>query len=437
MTLSLELLALAGLLAVNAFFVAAEYGLVTSRRTRIMELEHQGNRRARRVLGITSDPPRFIAAMQLGVTISSLAIGALGEQVLARRFDAVMASFLAVILALLIVTYLHVVIGELVPKGIALGHPERTALWVSGPVRVFFVVFRPLIWLLDRSTELILRLLKLEPPGAEGEAHSEAELRMLLSSSAEQGEIEHGEQEMLYKVFDFADKEVADVMVPRPEVAAVSVSLPPEEALQAVLDSPYTRYPVYRESLDDIVGVLHIRDLVEAIYDRGLAAVDLAQIVRPAYMVPETKDLAALLTEFRRTNQHLAIVIDEYGSTEGIVTLEDLLEEIVGEIEDEFDLPDETVERIDDDTVRIDGTFTIDDFNERFHVDLPEEDYHTVAGFVFGRLGRAGVPGDEVAHDGLTFRVESVEGQRIERLRVTFQPWHRREPEADAAGQDG
>jgi putative hemolysin len=436
-TIALELLALFGLIAVNAFFVAAEYGLVTSRRTRIMELEHQGNRRARRVLTITSDPPRFIAAMQLGVTIASLAIGALGEQVLARRFDAVMASFLAVLLALLIVTYLHVVIGELVPKGIALGHPERTALWVSGPVSVFFVALRPLIWLLERSSELILRLLSLEPPGAEHEAHSEAELRMLLSSSAAQGEIEQGEREMLYKVFDFADKEVADVMVPRPEVAAIAVSLPPEEALQAVLDSPYTRYPVYRESLDDIVGVLHIRDLVEAIYDRGLAAVDLAQIVRPAYMVPETKDLVALLTEFRRTNQHLAIVIDEYGSTDGIVTLEDLLEEIVGEIEDEFDLPDETVERVDADTVRIDGTFTIDDFNERFNVELPEEDYHTVAGFVFGRLGRAAVPGDEVAHDGVRFRVESVEGQRIDRLLVTFQPSQRQEPEPDAAGRDG
>jgi len=423
-TLTLELLALAGLLLVNAFFVAAEYGLVTSRRTRIMELEHQGNRRARRVLAITADPPRFIAAMQLGVTISSLAIGALGEQVLARRFDAVMASALAVLLALLIVTYLHVVIGELVPKGIALGHAERTALWVSGPVSVFFVVFKPLIWLLERSTEVILRLLKLEPPGAEGEAHSEAELRMLLSSSAEQGEIEHEEQEMLYKVFDFADKEVADVMVPRPEVAAISVSLPPEEALQAVLDSPYTRYPVYRESLDDIVGVLHVRDLVEAIYDRGLKAVDLEQIVRPAYMVPETKDLAALLTEFRRTNQHLAIVIDEYGSTEGIVTLEDLLEEIVGEIEDEFDLPDETIERVDESTVRIDGTFPIDDFNERFDVALPEDGYHTVAGFVFGRLGRAALPGDEVSYDGLDFRVESVDGQRIDRLLVTFKPWH-------------
>jgi len=433
-TFPLELLALFGLIAVNAFFVAAEYGLVTSRRTRIMELEHQGNRRARRVLAITSDPPHFIAAMQLGVTISSLAIGALGEQVFARRFDTVMASFLAVLLALLVVTYLHVVIGELVPKGIALGHPERTALWVSGPVRVFFFVFRPLIWLLERSSEVILRLLRLEPPGAEGEAHSEAELRMLLSTSAEQGEIEQGEQEMLYKVFDFADKEVADVMVPRPDVAAISVSLAPEEALQAVLDSPYTRYPVYRESLDDIVGVLHVRDLVAAIYDRGLAAVDLVEIVRPAYMVPETKDLAALLTEFRRTNQHLAIVIDEYGSTEGIVTLEDLLEEIVGEIEDEFDLPDETVERVDDNTVRIDGTFTIDDFNETFDVEIPEEDYHTVAGFVFGQLGRAAVPGDEVAHDGVRFHVESVEGQRINRLLVTFQPWHRRDQKPESGG---
>jgi putative hemolysin len=433
-SLLFELLALLGLLALNAFFVGAEYGLVTSRRTRIMELEHEGNRRARAVLRITSDPPRFIAAMQLGVTISSLGIGALGEQVLAHRFDTVMASFLAVILALLIVTYLHVVIGELVPKGIALGHPERTALAVSTPVRWFFALFRPLIWLLQRSTNVILRGLKLEPPGAEHEAHSEAELRMLLSSSAEQGEIEHEEQEMLYKVFDFADKEVSDVMVPRPEVVAISIALPAEEALKAVLESPYTRYPVYRESLDDIVGVLHIRDLIAAMHDRGIVAVDLESLIRAPYMVPETKDLAALLTEFRRTNQHMAIVIDEYGSMEGIATLEDLLEEIVGEIEDEFDLPDETVERIDDDTVRIDGTFTIDDFNERFKCDLPDEDYHTVGGFVFGLLGRGAEPGDEVSHDGLKFHVDEVEGQRIHRLTVQFKPWDRRaEPAPDEA----
>jgi putative hemolysin len=431
MNFAFEMLALAGLILLNAFFVAAEYGLVTSRRTRIMELEHEGNKRARSVLRITSDPPRFIAAMQLGVTMTSLGIGALGEQVLAHRFSAVMASFLAVVLALLIVTYLHVVIGELVPKGIALGHPERTALAVSTPVRWFFTLLKPLIWLLQRSTEVILRVLGLDPPGAEHDAHSEAELRMLLSSSAEQGEIEHEEQEMLYKVFDFADKEVSDVMVPRPEVVAISIELPPEEALKAVLESPYTRYPVYRETLDDIVGVLHVRDLISAMHDDGISAVALESLIRPAYMVPETKDLGALLAEFRRTNQHLAVVIDEYGSMEGIVTLEDLLEEIVGEIEDEFDLPDDTVERVDDHTVRIDGTFTVDDFNERFKVDLPVDDYHTIGGFVFGQLGRGAEPGDEVSYDGVDFYVDSLEGQRIHRLTVKFKPWHPPQPEPE------
>jgi len=431
MTFAIEMLGLVGLIVANAFFVAAEYGLVTSRRTRILELQHEGNRRARQVLKITGDPPRFIAAMQLGVTMTSLGIGALGEQVLAHKFDAVMASVLAVIVALLIVTYLHVVIGELVPKGIALGHPERTALALSAPVRAFFTIFGPLVWLLQESSAVILRALGLQPPGAEHEAHSEAELRMLLSSSAEQGEIEHDEQEMLYKVFDFADKEVSDVMVPRPEVVAISIALPAEDALKAVLESPYTRYPIYRESLDDIVGVLHIRDLIEAMHDRGIVSVDMETLVRPAYMVPETKDLGALLTEFRRTNQHMAIVIDEYGSMEGIVTLEDLLEEIVGEIEDEFDLPDETIERIDEDTIRIDGTFPIDDFNEQFDCDLPDEDYHTVAGFVFGELGRTAEPGDEVQHNGLLFNVDSVEGQRIDRLQVTFQPWRRPEQQED------
>jgi putative hemolysin len=433
MTLFLELLALAGLILLNAFFVAAEYGLVTSRRTRIHELQHAGNRRAGRVLRITSDPPRFIAAMQLGVTITSLGIGALGEQVLAHRFEDWLASVLAVFLALLIVTYLHVVLGELVPKGLALGRPEQTALAVSAPVHLFFLVFAPLIWLLQRSSELVLRLVGRRPPGAEQEAHSEAELRMLLSSSAEHGEIERGEQEMLYKVFDFADKEAADVMVPRPEVVALSIALPPEEALQSVLESPYTRYPVYRESLDEIVGVLHVRDLIEAMHDRGLAAVRIEELIRPATMVPETKDLAALLTEFRRTNQHMAIVIDEYGAMEGIVTLEDLLEEIVGEIEDEFDLPDETVERVDEDTIRIDGTFTIDDFNEQFGTELPIVDYHTVAGFVFGELGRAPEPGDEVSFDGIVFHVDSMEGQRIERLTVRFVPSAGDAPAGDAA----
>jgi CBS domain containing-hemolysin-like protein len=262
---------------------------------------------------------------------------------------------------------------------------------------------------------------------------------MLVSESTERGEIEEGEQEMLYKVFDFADKEVADVMVPRPEVVALSIDLPPEEALQAVLDSPYTRYPVYRGSLDEIVGVLHVRDLIEAMHDLGIASVRVDQLIRPAYMVPETKDLAALLTEFRRTNQHMAIVLNEYGSMEGIVTLEDLLEEIVGEIEDEFDLPDESIEQVDERTIRIDGTFPIDDFNERFDVELPIEDYHSVAGFVFGLLGRAADAGDEVDFNGLHFRVLEVEGSRIERLEVQFvpPPPQERDESQEAAAAEG
>jgi CBS domain containing-hemolysin-like protein len=417
--LFLELLGVAALILLNAYFVAAEYALVTARKTRIQELAQKGDRRARAVLRIVSDPPRFIAAMQLGVTGASLAIGALGEQVLAKVFDPIFASVVAFALAFLIITFLHVVVGELVPKGVALGYSERTALAVSAPVRGFFVVFKPLIWVLQRSSEVILRALGLQPPGGEVDVYSEAELKMLLSRSTEEGELEQQEQEMLYKVFDFADKEVSAVMVPRPEVVALSVELPPEEALSAVIESPYTRYPVYRSTLDSVVGILHVRDLFSALVDRGISGVQLEHLLRPAYIVPETKDLAALLAEFRKANQHMAIVVDEYGDLEGIVTLEDLLEEIVGEIEDEFDLPDESIERLEDGRIRIHGTFPIDD-------------YHTIGGFVFGMLGRAPEPGDEVSHDGVRFKVLEVEGSRIEMLEVELEP---NEPDEQALEQ--
>jgi CBS domain containing-hemolysin-like protein len=408
------------LVLLNGFFVAAEYALVTARRTRIIELHHQGNRRARAVLKITSDPSQFITAMQLGVTLTSLGIGALGEHALSKAFDTVMATLLAVLLAYLILTFFHVVIGELVPKGLALGHAEGTALWVSAPVRAFFTLAAPLIWFLRMSTDAVLHVLGLEPPGAERDPLSEAELRMLLSRSSAEGEIEHEEQQMIDKVFVFGDKEAADVMVPRPEVVAVSVTLPPEQALKAVLDSPYTRYPVYREVIDDVLGVLHVRDLFTAVHDRGIADVRLEEIVRPAYIVPETKDLASLLQEFRKTNNHFAVVVDEYGGMAGICTLEDLLEEIVGEIEDEFDIPEEQIEQVDDDTYRVDGMFPIDEFNERFGTELPDDDYHTIGGFVFGQLGRAPEPGDDVSYDGMRFDVLEVEGSRIEKIAVEF-----------------
>jgi len=419
-TLLFELIGVAILILLNAFFVAAEYGLVTARRTRIIELQHQGNRRARDVLQITGDPPRFIAAMQLGVTLTSLGIGALGEATLSREFDKWISTALAIVLAYVILSFFHVVFGELVPKGAALGHAEGTALWVSTPVRAFIAVFRPAIWFLQKSTDAILHGFGLEPPGAEAQVHSEAELRMLVSRSTAEGELQEGERDLIEKVFVFGDKDVADVMVAKPDVAAVSIDLPPEEALAVVLDSPYTRYPVYRESLDDIVGVLHVRDLFSAIHDRGLTGLELESLLRPAYMVPETKDLASLLQEFRRTNSHFAVVIDEYGAMVGIATLEDLLEEIVGEIEDEFDVPDEPVEQIGEDSFRVDGRFSIDEFNERFGTELPDEDFHSVGGFVFGQLGRAPERGDDVSYDGMRFDVLEVEGNRIERIAVTF-----------------
>ncbi len=422
MTLFLELLAVAALILLNGFFVAAEYALVTVRRTRLQELVGEGNRRAKQVLGLTAVPPRFIAAMQLGVTVTSLAIGALGEHALTRLFDPIMATALAVALALLVLSFFHVVVGELVPKGISLGHSERTALLVAPPVRLFFFVLKPLIWFLQKSTELTLRLLGLEPPGADGAVYSEAELKLLLERSTVEGELEEEEQEMLYKVFDFADKEAANIMVPRPEVVVVAADMPPEECLRKVLESPFTRFPVYRETPEHIVGVLHLRDLLNAMNERGIAQVEIEQILRPPYIVPETKDIAALLKEFRRTNQHMAIVVDEYGDMEGIVTLEDVIEEIVGEIEDEFDLPDESVERIDETHIRIDGTFPIDDFNEQFDTELPIEDFHTMGGYVFGLLGRAPEQGDEVVQDSLRFQVVDLEGTRIERLEVEFLP---------------
>jgi CBS domain containing-hemolysin-like protein len=366
-------------------------------------------------------PIRFIGTVQLGITAFSILLGAVGEPIVERWIDEpVFSHGIAFVIAFSLVTYLHVTLGELVPKAIALTKNESTALWVALPVEAFYVATYPLVWILQESSNRFTRLFGITPAPAGVVSHTEEELRMIVAQAEDTGVIETAEEEMLYKIFDFADKEAHEVMVPRPEVVAVSVDLPPEECLAAVIDSPYTRYPAYRGSLDEIVGTLHVRDLFSALNDRGIENVRIEELLRPPYFVPETKDLGALLGDFRRTKQHMAIVIDEYGAMQGIVTLEDLLEEIVGEIEDEYDLPDEGVERIDESTIRIDGTFPIDDFNEQFGTELPQEDYHTVAGFVFGLLGRAPEEGDEVEHGGLVFRVLQTDGSRIERLEVCW-----------------
>jgi putative hemolysin len=410
----------------NAVFVAAEYSLVTARRGRLVELAKRGNRRARTALRLLDEPVRFISTVQVGITVFGILLGALGEPLLSSWFGDWLSRGLSFLLSFLILTYLSVVLGELVPKSIALQRAERLALWLAVPLDWLGRLTYPLVWILQKSANAIARLFGVQPAPAGMTMHTEEDIRLIVAQTEE---IEQAEEEMLYKVFDFADKEAHDVMVPRPEVVALSVDLPPQETLAAVIDSPYTRYPVYRGSLDDVIGILHVRDLFGALYDQGIENVVIEEIVRPSYVVPETKDLASLLGEFRRQNQHMALVVDEYGAVQGIVTLEDLLEEIVGEIEDEYDLPDESVERIDDTRIRIHGTFTIDDFNEQFGSELPHEDYHTVAGFVFGELGRAPQPGDEVEHDGLRFEVIEVDGQRIERLEVEFVA---RELEAEA-----
>jgi putative hemolysin len=420
-TIFLQILVVLMLVLGNAFFVAAEYALVTARRSRLTELAERGSLRARLALRIMDSPVRFIGTVQLGITGFSIALGAVGEPIVEHWLDdPILSTGVAFLLAFAFVTYLHVTLGELVPKAIALTKNESTALWVSLPIEAVYVVTYPVVWLLQQSANAFTRLFGIQPAPAGIIAHTEEDIRMIVAQAEEGGVIEEAEEEMVYKVFDFADKEVHEVMVPRPEVVALSVDLPTQECLAAVIDSPYTRYPVYRDSLDDVIGILHVRDLFKALYDRGIEHVEIEELVRPAYMVPETKDLGAMLAEFRRTNQHIAIVVNEYGSFEGIVTLEDLLEEIVGEIEDEYDLPDESVQRVDDDRIRVHGTFPIDDFNEQFQQELPQEDYHTVAGFVFGQLGRAAEAGDEIVHDGLRFHVLEVDGPRIERLEIEF-----------------
>jgi putative hemolysin len=420
-TIPLQILAVLLIVLANAFFVAAEYSLVTARRSRLQDLAGSGSRRAKIALRIMDSPVRFIGTVQLGITTFSILLGAVGEPIVEHWIDEPLLSHgVAFAIAFTIVTYLHVTLGELVPKAIALTKNETTALWVALPVEGFFLITYPLVWFLQESSNAFTRLFGIQPAPAGVVAHTEEEIRMIVAQAEDTGVIEEAEEEMLYKIFDFADKEAHEVMVPRPRVIAISVDLPPEECLGAVIDSPYTRYPAYRGSLDEIVGILHVRDLFSALNDRGIADVHVSDLLRPAYVVPETKDLAALLFEFRRDKQHMAIVVDEYGAMQGIVTLEDLLEEIVGEIEDEFDLPDESIERVDEQTIRVHGTFPVDDFNERFDTRLPVEDYHTLAGFVFGLLGRAPEQGDEVVHDGLVFRVLEVDGTRIDRLTIIF-----------------
>ncbi len=418
----IEIALIVVIIAWNAFFVSAEYAFVAVRRTRIDELVEEGSAAAKRVRRLLDDPARFISAFQVAITLSSLALGAVGEPAVSRLFEQLFGNVgmlgdgavvvISVIFAFAIISSLHVVLGEIVPKTLTLSRAESVALAVVLPVTIFMWLFWPFIWVLRGISEALIRLMGLESPSEMRLVHSEEELKLLISASHEEGVLEAEERQLLYKVFDFAETEARQVMVPRPDVVALQVDLTPDEAIEQTLNAPYTRYPVYGETLDDLVGVVHIRHLFGARLQQS-DATTLEAFVRPVPIVPETKKLDELLAEFRRTNTHMAIVVDEYGSTVGIATLEDVLEEIVGEINDEFDLPDRELIRLAPDRIRIEASFPIEDFNERFGGDLPDEDYTSVGGFLFGELGRPARPGDVVSHRKFRFTVREVDGPRI------------------------
>jgi putative hemolysin len=419
----LRLLVVALILLGNAFFVAAEYALVTSRRSHLSELAARGDRRAAAALQLTHRPLRFVSTVQLGVTLFSILLGAIGAPLLEHVFAPLPTATVAFLLAFALLTFMHVTLGELVPKAVALAKRERLALHVAVPLRVFSAACIPFVWLLDATATALTRPFGIALPTAGVAVETEQDVRLIVAEAEEAGVIEVAEEEMLYRVFDFADKEVDAVMVPRPDVDAIAADVTPAECLAEIAETRHTRYPVYRGSLDELVGILNVHDLLAAVQEQGLEGVRIDELVRPAYVVPETKDLAALLAELRRGRQQMAVVVNEYGRVEGIATLEDVLEEIVGEIAGEYELPDESLVAAGEGAYVVHGTFPIDDFNEQLGLRLPLEDYHTLAGFVFGLLGHAPSEGDETVWNGIRFRVLRTEGARIKLLEVAL-PTH-------------
>ena len=413
---ALRVLAVLALVAGNAFFVIGEYAVVTARRGAVAALAEQGSMGARTALSMMDDPVRVISTVQVGITAIGILTGAIGEPVVRDLLGDGVPTWLAFLIAFGTVTYLSVVFGELVPKALTLDRAERLAALVAPPIEIIARVLRPVVWVLEVSASAVLRPFGVREVIAGEGVRSAAELQALVDEAEVSGVIPRAQEELLHNVFDFAGREAGDVMVPEPDVAWLDAGLLPQAALDEVAERPYSRYPVARGSLDRLVGVIHVRDLLGTA--RQSPSEPIGAIAEPAPVVPATKDLGALLRELREQRRHLAVVADEYGGTAGIVTLEDILEEIVGEIEDEYDLPDDTLERVDETTVRVAGSMTIDDFNETVGTDLPVDDARTLAGLVFNHLGRRPVSADEVTVGDVRLTVEETDGARITRLLV-------------------
>ena len=400
-------------MAANAFFVIGEYAVVTARRGALAARAEAGSAGARAALRLMDDPVRVISTVQVGITALGILTGAIAEPLVRELLGDGLPHWLGFALAFAIVTYLSVVFGELVPKALTLDRAETLAAIVARPVEMIAIVLTPIVWVLEKSAGALLKPFGVTEVIAGEGIRSAEELRALVDEAEQGGVIPRAQEELLHNVFDFARREARDVMVPAPDVEWLQAALTAEQALERMIDGSHTRFPVGRETLDRIAGIVHLRDLVAAD-----AAAEVGDLAREAIIVPPTKDLGALLREMREQRQQLVIVADEYGGTAGIVTVEDILEEIVGEIEDEYDLPDDTLTWIDERTVDAAGSMTIDDFNEEVGTALPQDGPRTLAGLVFDALGRRPAPGDEVALDGTTLRVEEVDGARITRLRI-------------------
>jgi putative hemolysin len=414
----LRILAVFALVGANAFFVIGEYAVVTARRTALRSRAEAGSGGARVALRLMDDPVRVISTVQVAITAIGILTGAIGEPLVRDLLGGGLAPWLSFVIAFAIVTYLSVVLGELVPKALTLARAEALAVLVARPIELFAIALRPAVWVLRGSARGLLRPFGIGEVVAGETIRSAEELRAVVDEAEGSGVIPRAQEELLHNVFDFADREAGDIMVPAPDVAWLDASLTPAAALDRVVETPHERYPVGRGSIHDLIGVVHVRDLVAA--DRERPDTSVGALARPALVVPATKDLGALLREQREARQQLAVIADEYGATVGVVSIEDVLEEIVGEIEDEYDLPDARLTWIDEHTVRVAGSMTIDDFNETVGTSLPQRGPRTLAGLAFDALGRRPRPGDAVPVGDTELRVEDVQGPRITSLRIVL-----------------
>lgn len=433
-----KLLAILALVLLNGFFVAAEFALVRSRRTRLEAMVRGGDKLARIALRATSNIARVLSASQLGVTLASLGLGWIAESTLAHIFEGwfeylpfpIQLSVrltMAAVVAYTVLTYLHVVLGELTPKAAALNSPERVAKFLAPPLLAFAWIMSPFIWVLHRSANALLKLMGQPHAGSEEAVHSPEELRLLVEQSQEGGALQAGDADLIDAVFEFSEKNAREVMTPRTDIISLDVDAKLTEVLDIVEETGFSRYPVYEESIDNIIGLILIKDLLRILVpaaEGAIAAADefsLRKLVRPVHVIPGSREVEDVLSDFKRLKEHMAVVLDEYGGTAGVVTMEDLLEEIVGEILDEYDTPeddaDEPVLSRAGETV-VNGSTNIGELNERFGLDVNDEDATTIGGFIFGVLGRVPQAGDRVIAGGAIFTVKSMEGRRIETLAV-------------------